>query len=283
MPSVMSRVRAWLPRMHTQAGGVPAHVAEAVAAKQRAGLLAPTTQNTSPAPTPAPVPPPRPHIVSQPLSPVRSSDESGEDAIVDVDLEQQSLLAPAAATVESDPPGSVSFRSTPQSTSVDPSQWEMWCNNGDTCGLVCIGFTWFLLLWPAYALYSRVLGPWATLWDDWRGIELMIVYFAIAAMALFAHTKAMTTDPGAIPYGCLPIVPPPESGLYPSCAHCAYNYKPPRAHRESTCTCVCLNVHAVGDRLRLVPVRHATDSSFSCDPHLFDLCPRLQHLPQMHF
>lgn len=96
--------------------------------------------------------------------------------------------------------------------------------------------TWFLLVWPAHVLWTRVLLPWESLWADglWAP-GCMLVYALLAGLAIVSHCKAMMTDPGSIPYGCLPLTPPPESGLYPSCQHCAYGYKPPRAHHCSVC------------------------------------------------
>jgi len=172
---------------------------------------------------------------SRPLPP--TVDEPLDDDAAAADLEQQSLLASSPSPSSSSSTLRLSSAAEPSSSSGgDGGPWSLWCNYGDPCGLICAGMTWFLLIWPAYVLWTRVLLPWESLWADglWAP-GCMIVYVLLAGLAIVSHCKAMMTDPGSIPYGCLPLTPPPESGLYPSCAHCAYGYKPPRAHHCSIC------------------------------------------------
>ena len=189
--------------------------------------MRPVANPAAPQPPPGCVPSSN-HDSAEPLTLV-----PGEEA----DLEKQPLLeAPSSASSSSASPSSLSFTSTPQSLSPsNDSRLSVWCNNEDACGVLCVVMTWFLLLWPDYILYTRILAPWEVVWEDYHGWMYMAMFQVIAGLALYAHWKAMTTDPGSIPYGCLPIVPPPESGLYPSCVHCAYNYKPPRSHHCSIC------------------------------------------------
>lgn len=245
---LLVRLRSSLPLLTTQASGPPAHVLESIA-RQRKGIL------NQPKPTSGPPGASGVHVrpadqtTETPLPPPLGCIPPGHDSaepptlIADddheVDLEKQPLLdagasttaASAAAVTHS--PTSLSFASTPQSLSPsEGSRLSIWCNNEDACGVLCVVMTWFLLLWPNYILYTRILSPWESLWETYHGWLYMAIYQVLAGLALYAHWKAMTTDPGSIPYGCLPIVPPPESGLYPSCVHCAYNYKPPRAHRQ---------------------------------------------------
>ena len=245
------------------------------AATVAAGGLSPASSAVSA----SAVPPQPPRLPPRPRAKRIPTEEEDEDATVDasiVDLEQQSLL-PSGSPDLSSSAGSSSMRL--QSSTDGPVDWSIWCNNGDPCGIVCVGFTWFLLLWPAWMLYSRILGPWDSMWveedgtESWWGRGLMGLYAFLASMALTAHTKAMCTDPGAIPYGCLPLVPAPEGQQFPACVHCAYNYKPPRAHHCSTCgRCVSKMDHrqsrstraAVASALSVCGLRLAPSSHARC-------------------
>jgi len=147
---------------------------------------------------------------------------SGSGSGDDVDLERQTLL---------NDPSPPSAHTTSKS-----KRAVVWCNHGDCCGIICVIVTWLLIMWPGYIMYTRVLKPWTSVWlESYWGMAALCFYLCLATLAVIAHTRAMLTDPGSIPYGCLPIEPPPPSGLYPTCVQCAYNYKPPRAHHCSTC------------------------------------------------
>ena len=205
-------VQLW-PILSTQATGPPEHVRRTVNEQRKKRLdrlngVTSTGESVSEAM----------RLTTHSPSP-SSSPKEGEE-----DLEKQSLLPPKTSSPIEE------FYADLQR-----DRYHMWCNNDDGCGLFCVGFTWFLLLWPNWMLYSKILLPWESLWSDGNGYIYLLIPQLLTVLSLYSHFRAMTTDPGAIPYGCLPIVPPPESGLYPSCEKCAYNYKPPRAHHCSSC------------------------------------------------
>jgi hypothetical protein len=224
--------------------------------------------------TPPPPSPPSPPLgLSLPLPPTASSDSAldGDDDVAessfiateeerrliinedDVEAQTQTNLTLAAGRMGAG--AGLQFSNVHSSVPEDGGVGTLWCNNGDGCGLVCVGFTYFLLAWPGYILWGRVLSPWtslwtsSSLWSGWQAWLLFAVYLLLASLAALSHWRAMTTDPGSIPYGCLPLLdaPPPqtagcasssvakEKAVYPSCERCAFNYKPPRAHHCSIC------------------------------------------------
>lgn len=91
---------------------------------------------------------------------------------------------------------------------------EHWLNL-DCCGLFCAVLTYGLHVYGCYAVCWVLIPPWmSTTEDDVRHLTLtgrfhMLAFVTVAAMAIFSHFKAMTTDPGAVPPDAKPL-PDPE-------------------------------------------------------------------------
>jgi ribosomal protein L40E len=138
---------------------------------------------------------------------------------------------------------------------------ENWLNM-DCCGLFCAGITYFLHAYGVYAVCLVLLPPWMSTTDE-NGIRSMTImghfhrvgFTMVAVLAVYAHFKAMTTDPGAVPPDAVPLEEPKpdvegaangESGetdpmITPSarkgkriCRRCNA-FKPKRAHHCSVC------------------------------------------------
>jgi hypothetical protein len=132
--------------------------------------------------------------------------------------------------------------------------------NMDCCGLFCAGITYGLHAYGVYAVCLVLLPPWMSVTDA-AGVRTMTImghfhrlaFTMVAVLAVFAHFKAMTTDPGAVPPDAVPLEPKPdietptngESGeqdpmIQPQkkgkrlCRRCNA-FKPKRAHHCSVC------------------------------------------------
>jgi ribosomal protein L40E len=88
---------------------------------------------------------------------------------------------------------------------------ENWLNV-DCCGIVCAIITYLLHLYGVYATCLILIPPWmSTISEDGvRTISFMgqlnrTAFTLIAWLAIYAHFKAMTTDPGAVPPDAQPI------------------------------------------------------------------------------
>jgi hypothetical protein len=78
--------------------------------------------------------------------------------------------------------------------------------NVDCCGLLCAGLTYSLHAYGVYAVCCVLLPPWMSNTDESgvRSMSIMghfhrLAFSFVAVMAVYAHFKAMTTDPGAVP------------------------------------------------------------------------------------
>ena len=75
--------------------------------------------------------------------------------------------------------------------------------NTECCGLFCGSMTYLLLAYGMYATSFHVIVPF--LGYSVTGIFHLIVYNFIGVLAMHAHFKCMTTDPGAVPKHALPL------------------------------------------------------------------------------
>ena len=88
---------------------------------------------------------------------------------------------------------------------------EQWLNL-DCCGLFCALVTYGLHLYGVYAVCLILLPPWMSETDEegirtltWGGHFHRCAFTAVAVLAMYAHFKAMTTDPGAVPPDAVPL------------------------------------------------------------------------------
>ena len=88
---------------------------------------------------------------------------------------------------------------------------ENWLNL-DCCGLFCVAITYMLHAYGVYATCLILIPPWMSTVDEFgvRTISLMghlnrVAFTLIAVLAVSAHFKAMTTNPGAVPPDALPL------------------------------------------------------------------------------
>jgi hypothetical protein len=138
---------------------------------------------------------------------------------------------------------------------------ENWLNV-DCCGLFCVGITYCLHAYAVYAVCLVLLPPWMSNTDEngVRSLTFMghfhrLAFTLTAVLAVAAHFKAMTTDPGAVPPDAIPLEEPKpdveatangENGetdpiMNPTkrkgtriCRRCNA-FKPKRAHHCSVC------------------------------------------------
>ena len=137
---------------------------------------------------------------------------------------------------------------------------ENWLNL-DCCGLFCAFITYCLHMYGVYAVCMVLLPPWMSTTDDVTGIRSLtfmghfhrLGFTLVAVMASYAHFKAMTTDPGAVPPDAMPLseqqknnnqiiengenngdVTKPSRKGKKLCRRCNA-YKPKRAHHCSVC------------------------------------------------
>ncbi len=132
---------------------------------------------------------------------------------------------------------------------------ENWLNL-DCCGLLCALVTYGLHFYGVYAVCLVLLPPWMSETNELGVRSLTLVghfhrlcFTTIALLAVAAHFKAMTTDPGAVPPDALPLEetkpleseqteveaesPTPRKGKR-LCRRCK-TFKPKRAHHCSVC------------------------------------------------
>ena len=139
---------------------------------------------------------------------------------------------------------------------------ETWLNL-DCCGLFCAGITYGLHMYAIYAVCLVLLPPWMSETDEdgVRSLTFMghfhrLAFTSTAVLAVAAHFKAMTTDPGAVPPDALPLeennkdvenstkngengesdpmLNPPKRKGKRLCRRCN-SFKPQRAHHCSVC------------------------------------------------
>jgi hypothetical protein len=84
------------------------------------------------------------------------------------------------------------------------SPWDENWLNLDCCGLFCAAVTYMLHVYGVYATCVILIPPWMSTVDKdgKRTITMMghlnrVSFTLIAVLAVYAHFKAMTTDPGA--------------------------------------------------------------------------------------
>lgn len=89
--------------------------------------------------------------------------------------------------------------------------------NLDCCGLICASLTYMLHMYGIYAFGWILLPPWFSIMDEdgYRTLSFgctfhRTLFILIASLAVFAHFKAMTTDPGAVPPDANPLPDPEE-------------------------------------------------------------------------
>ena len=89
--------------------------------------------------------------------------------------------------------------------------------NLDCCGLICATLTYMLHMYGVYAFGWILLPPWFSVMDEdgYRTLTFgctfhRTLFILIASLAVFAHFKAMTTDPGAVPPDANPLPDPEE-------------------------------------------------------------------------
>ena len=96
-----------------------------------------------------------------------------------------------------------------------------WCNHRDFIGIFCATF---VLLCFAFGIVTTFI----FLQDGYLNyIEVTLIYI-LTFMALWAHLKAMLTDPGAVPRMAKPIRRNSEGPIV-MCGRCN-GYKPPQSH-----------------------------------------------------
>jgi hypothetical protein len=89
---------------------------------------------------------------------------------------------------------------------------EHWLNI-DCCGLFCAGITYLLHCYGVYAVCIILIPPWMSTTDAVTGLRSLsfmghfhrLAFTFVAVMAVYAHAKAMTTDPGAVPPDAMPL------------------------------------------------------------------------------
>jgi len=117
---------------------------------------------------------------------------------------------------------------------------RFWCVP-DVCGVICCVMTWLLVLYADFVVSFVILAPAPDATPAASAASLLnfLVFNLLAFLALASHTRAMLTDPGAVPKGnatreniesmCLP-----EGEVVFKCPKCI-SIKPSRAHHCSVC------------------------------------------------
>ena len=84
------------------------------------------------------------------------------------------------------------------------SPWDENWLNLDCCGLFCAAVTYMLHVYGVYATCVILIPPWMSTVDEdgKRTMTMMghlnrVAFTLVAVLAVYAHFKAMTTDPGA--------------------------------------------------------------------------------------
>jgi hypothetical protein len=133
---------------------------------------------------------------------------------------------------------------------------ETWLNK-DCCGLFCAFLTYCLHIYGVYAVCLILIPPWMSTLDEdgVRSLTFMghlnrLLFTTVAVLAVYAHFKAMTTDPGAVPPDAIPVSEEPSNVEAQNggetdalnqpkrgkrlCRRCN-SFKPQRAHHCSVC------------------------------------------------
>ena len=120
--------------------------------------------------------------------------------------------------------------------------------NLEPCGLICGFMTWFLVFFAMYTTTTCIIIPWLGFGlHAWIHI---ITFNSLCVMSIYAHWRAMTTDPGAVPKDAKPL--PSDAEEFDAednydngkarnaqkyrkfCKRCR-SFKPSRAHHCSLC------------------------------------------------
>lgn len=133
---------------------------------------------------------------------------------------------------------------------------QHWLNK-DCCGLICATMTYGLHIYGVYAVCFILIPPWMSSLDE-EGVRTLtpmghlnrLLFSLVAVLAVYAHYKAMTTDPGAVPPDAAPLADDPSNVASQSgdeadpltkpkrgkrlCRRCN-SFKPKRAHHCSVC------------------------------------------------
>ncbi|KAF8568553.1 hypothetical protein P879_04384 [Paragonimus westermani] len=68
----------------------------------------------------------------------------------------------------------------------------------DACGIICIAFTWCLILYAEFVISCVILPRFPSTIFSWCA---GLLYHLFASLAVISHMKAFSTDPGTIPIG----------------------------------------------------------------------------------
>ncbi|XP_052816335.1 palmitoyltransferase ZDHHC3-like isoform X3 [Mya arenaria] len=106
----------------------------------------------------------------------------------------------------------------------------------DICGIICVVITWMLILYAEYVVMFIMLWPSPSRGYFWGNA---ILFNAFTFLAIASHSKAMLTDPGAVPKGNATRENILKLGLKEGqvvfkCPKCI-SIKPDRAHHCSVC------------------------------------------------
>uniref|UniRef100_T1ISB8 Palmitoyltransferase n=1 Tax=Strigamia maritima TaxID=126957 RepID=T1ISB8_STRMM len=74
---------------------------------------------------------------------------------------------------------------------------HIWCIK-DICGILCVILTWMLILYAEFVVMFVVYYP--SPYPVYSTINV-IIFNALAVLAVSAHVRTMLTDPGAVPKG----------------------------------------------------------------------------------
>lgn len=106
----------------------------------------------------------------------------------------------------------------------------------DICGIICAVVTWFLVLYAEYVVVFVILLPGP--YPYYSAVNL-VIFQALAFLAVSSHIRTMLTDPGAVPRGTATKEMIQQLGLREGqvvykCPKCC-SIKPERAHHCSVC------------------------------------------------
>ncbi|XP_031702005.1 palmitoyltransferase ZDHHC7 isoform X2 [Anarrhichthys ocellatus] len=150
------------------------------------------------------------------------------------DMEQHHPLLSAGADVETGSLAAGVMVGGPHSGHVAGNR-TMWFIQ-DSCGMVCAGITWFLVLYADFVVNFVMLLPGK---NFWYSLLNGATFNSLAVLALASHMRTMMTDPGAVPKGNATkeymesLQLKPGEVIY-KCPKCC-SIKPERAHHCSIC------------------------------------------------
>uniref|UniRef100_T1GZV6 Palmitoyltransferase n=1 Tax=Megaselia scalaris TaxID=36166 RepID=T1GZV6_MEGSC len=107
----------------------------------------------------------------------------------------------------------------------------------DICGIVCVIFTWLLILFAEFVVNRVILFPLGLNYPVFSAINI-IIFNLFSFLAFAAHLRTMLSDPGAVPRGnatkeLIQLNYKDAQTLY-KCPKCC-SIKPERAHHCSVC------------------------------------------------